>query len=290
MSSLRYISLAALAVVFILAGLSGCGEDNASSGTLTLSITDAPVDVANRVVVIFNGVAVKPSGGESVNFDFDETRAIDLLALGGGNSKVILNSVTLDAGQYNWVRLKVLALQGVLDSYIELDDLSMHSLHIPSGEETGLKVNRNFNVPAGGSADFTIDFDLRKSVHDPEGFDDYMLRPTLRIIDNTEVGSIAGVVDAALINTAGGNAVYVYNGAGIIPEDVGGDPGPVNTGIVNTTTGHYRVGFLSAGQYTAAFTGAADADDPLTDDNITPVLPATVTVTAGETASHDFNP
>jgi hypothetical protein len=241
-------------------------------------------------VVIFNGVEIKPAGGDSLSFDFEE-KAIDLLALGEGNdSEVILDSVELDAGQYNWIRLKVMAEKGVVDSFIELDDLSIYSLYVPSGDETGLKVNRNFDLLAGGEADFTVDFDLRKSVHNPEGYEDYILRPTLRIIDNTEAGSIAGVVNAALINSTGGNAVYVYNGSVSSPDDMGGDPAPVNTGVVNSTTGQYRVGFLEEGQYTAAFTNAADADNPLLDDGIVFFHPAVVNVVSSQTTTQDFNP
>jgi hypothetical protein len=59
-----------------------------------------------------------------------------------------------------------------------------HELTIPSEVKTGLKLNRGFVVPAGGSANFTIDFDLRKSVHLPMSGTDYLLRPTLRLADN----------------------------------------------------------------------------------------------------------
>jgi hypothetical protein len=68
-----------------------------------------------------------------------------------------------------------------------------HELTIPSGMQSGLKLNRGFDVPAGGSADFTIDFDLHKSVH-MTGSGSYMLRPTLRMVDNIMVGSISGTV------------------------------------------------------------------------------------------------
>ena len=64
--------------------------------------------------------------------------------------------------------------------------------------QSGLKLNRGFDVPAGGSADFTIDFDLHKSVH-MTGSGSYMLRPTLRMVDNIMVGSISGTVGASLV-------------------------------------------------------------------------------------------
>lgn len=72
--------------------------------------------------------------------------------------KLLLDGVTLNAGRYNWVRLKVNAERGVIDSYIDLLDDSRHSLYIPSGNQTGLKLNRGFDVPEGEMASFTIRF------------------------------------------------------------------------------------------------------------------------------------
>jgi hypothetical protein len=302
------IYLAAIFMALFFSGLYivGCGGDGgvgdggvgdggggngvgSSTGTLTLSVTDSPVDVANRVVVVFSGVEVKPADGDSVSFTFDEDREIDLLAQAGGESEVILNSVTLGAGRYNWVRLAVRAEKGTVDSFIELEDLTIESLYVPSGGKTGLKVNTSFNVPAGGEADFTVDFDLRKSVHDPEGFDDYILRPTLRIVDNTEVGSIAGTVVSSLLDPGGGNAVYVYEGPDVGPDDIGSGTEPVNTAVVDEATGEYKAGFLLEGVYTVAFTNEAGGDDPSGDDEIEFHQPANVSVTAGETTTHNID-
>jgi hypothetical protein len=296
MKGLKNLYLAAVvfaATASLAAYATGCGEDGhggMSTGTLTLSVSDAPVDLANRVVVLFNGVEVKPEEGDSVSFQIEGKREIDLLALDGTESRVLLNSASLPAGQYNWIRLSVEAERDVLDSYIELEDLSVESLWVPSGEEVGLKLNRNFIVPAGGFAAFTVDFDLRKSVHDPEGFDDYILRPTLRVIDNTEIGSITGIVDSALLGPEGENAVYVYDGADAVPDDMGGNPEPVNTAPVDTESGQYTVGFLLEGTYTAAFTSQAGKDDPSTDDEVDFLHPATLSVKAEESTVHNFNP
>lgn len=287
--SICLIAVAILSAVFLI----GCGVDSTSdTGTLTLSVTDAPVDMANRVVVKFSGVEVNPASGELLSFSI--SNSIDLLALSGGGSEALLAGKTLEAGSYTWIRLIVNAQSGVLDSYIELTDGSQHSLEIPSGSETGLKLVRGFDVPAGGSADFTIDFDLRKSIHNSST--GYMLRPALRIVDNTEVGSIAGTVDSALINGTGGNAVYAFEGSGITPDDVDGiSPEPINAALVELESSGdytYKVAFLNAGDYTVAFTNSADADDPTIDDSITNSVSfvgvANATVTAGGMTQHNF--
>jgi hypothetical protein len=300
-------------IFFVACGGGGGGGDSGGTGTMSLYLTDAPVDSAERVVVAFTGVELKPAGGSSIEYYFcddgspdgsvSETpcttpfiRQIDLLALEGGGSELILDQVEVPAGRYEWLRLKVNAERGVIidDSFIEFEGPLQESLWIPSGYETGLKLVSGFVVPAGGHADFTVDFDLRKSVTNPEGsYLDYILKPALRIIDNSQVGSIAGTVDAELTEDSsctGGNAVYVYSGHDVTPIDVrGAVTDPLTTAIVNGSY-EYRAAFLPAGDYTVAFTCQADQDDPVSPDSLTFVGAANVNVVAGEETIHDFGP
>jgi hypothetical protein len=215
-----------------------------------------------------------------------------------------LDRVNLSAGRYNWIRLKVEAGCDTVDSYITINN-AQHSLWIPSSNQTGLKLVEGFIVPAGGTADFTIDFDLRRSVHKPEGLsqgqgggcpDNYRLRPALRLVDNTEVGSITGTVDPSLINDplcTTGNVVYIFEGEGVIPDDVDGqDPEPLTSAQVeydpDTGEHEYRAAFLSPGSYTMAFTCQAGDDDPDSSDNIDFKGTTEVTVSAGQVTTHNF--
>ena len=149
--------------------------------------------------------------------------------------------------------------------------------------------NRN----AGGSADFTIDFDLRKSVH-VTGTGEYMLRPTLRMVDNVMAGSISGTVDQSLVPGGCTPAVYVYSGAGVTPDDIDTDvntPDPVTTASVkqdNMGVYRYKAAFLEAGSYTIAYTCDAAADYPTVDNTLSFSGTTTVTVTAKTTTVHDF--
>ena len=207
----------------------------------------------------------------------------------------------MPAGQYNWVRLAVnLDDDGVVDpeteSYIVIDQVNF-PLWVPSGEQSGLKLNSGFIVPQGGVADFTIDWDLRKSVHLPmNGEQRYVLRPTLRIVDNTIVGSIYGNVDPNLLaGDAGTCSVYAYEGADVSPDDVGSPMEPLTSAgvkldLVDDGQYGYRVAFLMPGTYTVALTCEADQDDPATDDAITFTEGQTRTVPAeGGDVQADFN-
>ncbi len=279
--------------------VAGCGSDTPDTGTFTLAVTDAPIDSAQRVVVFFASVEIKPANGES--FVVPVNDQIDLLALAGGGSEIILNSIPLDAGHYNWIRLDVNAEATMMDSFIELDDGSVHSLFIPSGDKTGLKLIGGFDVPAGGQASFTLDFDLRKSVHHPIGHNpDYILRPTIRIINNmtpASFGTLVGFVRPSYVFNelcTSGNAIYVFAGHNSAIDDVDGiAPDPVDSGIVDLVIDvgefGYRIINLPVGNYTVAFTCQAGDDDPATDDIIL-FLGGTrnVTIFAEQTTIQDF--
>jgi hypothetical protein len=261
-----------------LAAMTGCGgsSNDAATGTLNLSITDGAIDSAKNVFVTFSGVEV---GSEQ--FDFDTPKTIDLLDLQGVTSAPLLEGVELEAGSYQGMRLKVVT-EGDQDSYIVLDNGSEHELEIPSGATSGLKLNRNFDISANGTVDFTIDFDLRKSIvftkATPGKSESYKLRPTLRITDNSEIGHVTGLVAGDLLSSACGDndsyAVYIFNGHDATPEDENStsvsENSPVASSLLNNdeADSRYEIGFIDAGDYTLALTCTADLDDPDVDDDL----------------------
>ncbi|MGX5173906.1 DUF4382 domain-containing protein [Aliikangiella sp. IMCC44653] len=281
-------------LTLLACGSGGSGEDSAS---LSLSVTDAPVDGATAVVVEFTGVEIKGSNGPAFSVDFTESRQIDLLALQGENSEPLLVDLQIEPGDYQWMRLKVNAQSNVLDSTISFEDGSVFSLTIPSGSQTGLKLNKGFTVAAGASVNFTVDFDLRKSIVNPTGqTNDYFLKPSLRIVDNTEVGSIAGTVSSDLmLNQScvdGGASVYLYSGSDIQADDEGSATSPISSALVelNPSSGDFEftLGFLLAADYTAALTCDAENDDPEVDDNIEFIQSINVTSQVNQTVQINF--
>ena len=305
--------LISLSMIGALSLASGCGnsESAANSGTLSLRVTDAVVDSAEHVYVEFGGLEIQAPDGSRITVFYcqdpaDATKTVvsstpctttpapkqlDLLALTGGEAAYLLDHVTLPAGRYPWIRLMV-NTAGTRDTYIVTTGGGEYELDIPSGAQTGLKLVRGFGVPAGGSADFTIDFDLRKSVR-MTGTADYSLRPTLRMADNAVAGAIAGSVDSALVPGGCTPAVYIFAGAGATPDDIDGTPSePITTAAVrlDATDGTYRykAAFLEAGSYTVAYTCQAALDDPAADDALTFSGTSTVTVEARRVAVHDF--
>lgn len=268
--------------------LSACGGGNGTTSRFSLAITDGPIDGADAVVISFDSIELKPKKGDSLVINLDQAATINLLDYQGEVSAQLLNNAEVESGEYNWIRLGVDASA----SYIEVDG-AQFPLVIPSGAETGLKLNRGFTLAAGGRSYFTIDFDLRKSVHQ-QGTGDYKLRPVLRLVNNLEVSAIKGTVADALVNNVDcsngsnndtGNVVYLFSGADATIDDIqGAETDPLTTATVKfnseTSAFEFSIGFVPQGEYSLAFTCEAGLDDPTQNDDIRFSAPVAITLGA----------
>ena len=282
-------------LVLLLSGceLSGGSGSGSASGTVSLAITDGPVDDAEHVYVQFSGVEFHAASGQTTTVSINPPEQVDLVQQVDGASAVLLNDVTLPAGQYNWIRLQV-DTADTRDTYAVINGAE-YELTIPSGAQSGLKLVRGFTIPVNAQADFTIDFDLRKSLHST-GNGRYILRPTLRLVDNAQVGAIAGDIAPSSYGCAEtGVAVYVYGGSGVTPVDINID----RSGGVNPVTVapmrrdqqgryYYRAAFLAPGPYTVALTCESTQDDAEQDDAIAFQQSTDVTVETARTTRQDF--
>ena len=300
-STLLGVALATALLAACSGGDAGGGKDEPRTGTLKVGITDAPVDMADAVVVEFTGVELKPKDGAAFSIDFAAKR-LDLRALQGTDRALLLDGETVPAGEYEWLRLKVNADPNVGgDSFVRLTEGGQEcEMRIPSGDETGLKLVRGFTVGIGAVTDFTIDFDLRKSVVAPPGqrtpvdtcgSQAFLLKPALRLVDNLRVGAIGGAIDPNLVaaQCPAGNAapypgnVYLFGpvptDGTVVPDDYDGiasDPNgtdPLTSAMVDKDTFRYTIGFVPVGNYLLAYT--CDLDDIGIDADVVPTPPAT---------------
>jgi hypothetical protein len=320
--------LLTLSAASLMLAACGSGGDGGDTGRVSVGVTDAPVDVADAVVVQFTGVEMKPAGGAAFSRDFAAPKTIDLQAQQGTNRVLLLDNEEVPAGEYEWMRLKVQADPNVAgDSYITIGGADCE-LRIPSGDETGLKMIRGFTVGVGTTTDFTVDFDLRKSVVQPPGQTTevpvcdgqaYMLKPVVRIVDNLEVGTIEGSIDPTQITQSCGEGdqqsgvypgnVYLFGpipeGGSATPDDYDGldadGPDALTSAMVDPNTFSYTIGFVPTGNYVLAYTCDPDnvevdadaADTPTGADEVvefTPAAGAPVTVTANQTTTVDLPP
>jgi len=278
-----------------LLGLAACFEGaQIDSGLLNVQITDAPIDDAAAVVVVITAVEAQSEDGDVERFEFDEPRAIDLLALYGQNAEQLIQDEPLPIGDYDWLRLEIQAEQGVIDSYLELQDGSQYSLYLPDEYLSGTQTDRGFEMEGRGVLDFTIDFDLRKSVLSPRDTEDYVLRPHLRKVDNDEAGLLTGRVESDWVTGPSSCTAVVYLFEGIDAElgSEGSDNAPVTTSRVrlDSSSGNhaYTFGFLSPGEYTVAFTCDAALDNPEEVNELEFREPQNVTLEAGDNIGVSF--
>jgi len=285
----RVCTMTALSLM-VVAACGGSGSPGDETGFLSLGVSDGPVHDAEKVCITFDSIEFKPAGdAQSFTIDLDPPEKINLLDYQGANAAPILENEELPAGDYEWVRLGVDASMGsnggagdtggdACDgeaSYIVMDGGSVHNVFVPSGDQTGLKLVNGFTVPINGSIDATADWDLMRSVTAPPGLaPDVIVKPTIRLVNNVEVGTLAGVAAEELATAADCDpSVFVFND-GVTPNAIAGDgedpDDPVATGMVHaqanndgTTTYHYEIGFLLAGSYEAAFTCDGTSFEPV---------------------------
>ncbi|WP_323754678.1 DUF4382 domain-containing protein [Marinobacter sp.] len=293
----KLFAISALAGALAACGGSGSSSDSGQTGTVSVGLTDAPATDLSSVNIAFNTIRLKHADGEWIEYSLEKTGTVDLLTLQGGVTEPLITDEEVPAGDYKEIRL-------IIDTdnswVIEKKSGGRHDLWVPSGEQSGLKLKGNFIVAADTSTNFTIDFDVQKSiVKRPEASNakgDYMLKPVLRIVNNLEAGKITGEVDYATINqSAEANcsanyegSVYVYKGGDVKPVDLnivrdGNNPLmviPVNDEDADSRH-EWTAAFLTEGIYTVSY--SCQLDDNEKDEGLTFYGTQNAEVKAGET-------
>lgn len=161
------------------------GEQN---GSIRIYLVDSPASM-DSVIICVTQVEVHKSGSDSTSGWFvinDSTRYFDLLQLANGASAV-LGDTSLSPGQYTQIRLIVGAGSYVIDGGVK------HDLIIPSGSQTGIKLNHQFTIESGKLYELLLDFNVDKSIV-ITGNGTYKLKPTIRVMPMVISGSISGQV------------------------------------------------------------------------------------------------
>lgn len=295
------------------------GSNNSQTGTVSIGISDAPVDDVKQVVVEIDAITLRKNGADDIVIDrFTSTDLgisdadsfqIDLLAYQGSRQAIVIENLEVTAGNYSDLVLSVLD-EDINRSYvIELDD-EQKAIKVPSDT---LKLGA-FTVTADGVQTFTVEFNLRQAMTYRPGPEVYNLKPRgIRLQDNDGDRKISGDVDPALFDTTSpcsekldptvGNMVYLYEGHDLSVDDLAdvfdADDDSLSTAIpaaaiapfaveavVETSPGRweYEFAFLPGGDYTLAFSCDAGSDDPVEYDGLTLPLPSDqlIEVTAGD--------
>jgi len=184
--------LAGLAV-FSMA-CSGSSTSPSSTSVLNMMMKDAPFSDAKALLVTFSEVSAHTSGGDWATLPFapptpgappPATRTCDLKKL--ETAQDILGTGTIAAGHYTQVRLVVQSAAIYFDSAstgpacaptIPTPPGNFAPVNIPSGE---VKLNREFDAPAGGATTMLLDFKGDQSVI-LTGSGTYQMSPVIAVV------------------------------------------------------------------------------------------------------------
>ena len=256
-------------------------SSSGSSPRFSLQITDAPIDNLSKVIMLFTEVELRKTSGGWLRYTLDTPVEIDILQLHGTAAADLLKNVPVEAGDYNELRLIVGS--GAMDNYVELVAGGTQPLQIPAGSSSGIKVKGDFTITSGLDSNLTLDIDLRQSIRSPGMSGNYQFKLVYRLVENSDVGHISGMVDPTLLAAATCsdllddtfNAAYVFDGHNVIPDDIdatAGNPEPVTTTSLHYDADMdkyvYEAAFLPAGDYTVAITCNADQEDLDADDDL----------------------
>lgn len=225
-------------------------------GTITIQMTDAPIDSADAVNVFIERVEVNNAEDEEGWITISEPQqTYDLLELTNGATAVI-GSKELEPGVYHQIRL-ILSQGG---HSVEVDGKA-YDMKVPSGPQTGVKVNVNAEIEPDFENIVLIDFDASRSVKKAGNSGMYILTPVVTGSVRAITGNIEGTADPAESRPV----VYAIAGTDTLAST-----------IADTSSGDFRIIGLEEGTYDVALAPRNDAYQSAVEED--------VSVTAGETA------
>lgn len=199
--------IAALVCTGALVALACSDETSApstGSGRVQVLITDAPSDyIAEAFIwvsrVYLQGGAADDAPAVDLFNDPDNPRSFDLLLLREGITGTLTDAVDVDVGTYRQLRLVVDSARVTLVSGRTFNDGSTSKrLQVPSGAQTGIKVNLNSVITTedGETTTITVDVDVDQNFviqgnpESPAGIVGILFTPVLK-----EKGRTTGSVE-----------------------------------------------------------------------------------------------
>ena len=234
MNTLKQFKITALMGIMVALLAWGCGTGTDSgTGTMQVKMHDNPGDY-DEVNVSVERVEVNRSEGDQGWQTISEPNEVyNILELINGEFAVLADA-ELETGTYQQIRL-------ILDDNNSVViDGETFPLTVPSGAETGLKLNINAEIEEGVIYTLLLDFDADRSVVKRGMQDHYNLRPVIRATAEAESGNIGGSVNAE-------STVRAILDAGTAEADT------VSTTFSDSETGEFLLVGLEENSYTVNF-------------------------------------
>lgn len=191
----------------------GAGEEDTSKGIVKVLLTDCPLKGKEVLEVWINIQSVEihseEQGWQTVVDNRPGGVEYDLLELVDNTALVGLQH--LDAGHYTQIRLVLDRSNRIIIR--EGTEESEHALTIPSCQNTGIKLNGDFEITAGGTTEIVLDFIAAKSIV-LTGKGKYILKPVVKIKEVRQVHVPDPTPPTVLYaGTSNPGMVYAYDGS-----------------------------------------------------------------------------
>ena len=170
----------------------GCSVDSyPEMGGFQVKLHDAPADYDEVNVFIERVDVNNTTADEGWQTISEPMRSYNLLELTNGVFEMIADT-ELEVGTYPQIRLVVSRDQNNV-----VIDGETHGLFVPSGVQTGVKLNVNAEIREGIVYTLLLDFDVLRSVvkTGQAPVPGYILKPVIRATNEAITGNIGGVIE-----------------------------------------------------------------------------------------------
>jgi hypothetical protein len=310
--SFGIVFLLFLTIILFACGGSDGGAGAGGTGTLSASLTDAAgpyqaVYVTVKELQVHRGGDENDEGGW-LTLDGFSRKTIDLCSLRNGVFED-LGSIRLLEGDYSQLRLilsdevegpvlfdenndpvlNVLGTQHPHANYVVFDDDTWQMLKVPSAFNTGVKLVKGFTINAQQTTEIILDFDAYRSVVQAGKSGKWLLKPTIKVLDDTQENWILdGTVSSEDGTGIEGVSVSVQYPDPANPEEI------VRTSTLTDADGNYVIYVAppdASGYHIVAYKGPrnVEEEDIISGDDIWgPECIAIASDAQGEDLTNDF--
>lgn len=246
-------------------GASVLNEPRDYDERVTFALAHGSYDSATKLELYIDSLSIRSAGEENddagwKSIPLDSSEPIDLLSFRSGDFYNIAGSAVVPDGIYSELRL---VLNPDQPAVMTLIDGSVHTLKVPSGSESGVKIKGEIIIDGEQDNVYVINFDLDRSIvpigasgnrgqgrgqpptnssgrpqlqNDEPG---YLLKPVIHLVREQEAGGISG-------ERPNGKLVCVYEDISAAEDDSACENAIVTGRVKN---GRYHLPFLPQGVY-----------------------------------------